>query len=303
MWSFWTVAACFPMNKGAAVRFLNKISTILLATVLMAASAVAEDFDVYILSGQSNMDGRGLVKDLKAAHPKLTMAQPDIPFWYANTWGDGYSTGWIDLAPGYSIPPGFRKGPKTLPSKTFGVEVVFGSAMVKHSAGRRVAIVKVSRGGTSLVRDWTNPESKKGPLYPLLIDTVKAALADMESRGDKGHLRGMVWHQGEGDTKAKDYAERLEIFVANIRSDLDAPELPLAIGAVHDNGRRDLIRAQQLLAAEQIDHAIHVPCEGLNTFEGTHFDSNAVLEFGQRMADAMAVLQQQAASTGGAVQP
>ena len=285
------------------MRFLTRVSTILLATVLVAAPAVAEDFDVYILSGQSNMDGRGLVKDLKKDHSELTKPQADIPFWYANTWGEGYSTGWIELAPGYSIPPGFGKGPKTLPNGTFGVEVVFGSAMVKHSDGRRVAIVKVSRGGTSLIRDWMNPESKKGPLYPLLIDTVKAALAEMEARGDKGRLRGMVWHQGEGDKRAKTYADHLETFVTQIRQDLDAPELPLVIGAVYDNGARDQIRAQQLLAAKQIDRAIHVPCEGLNTFEGTHFDSDAILEFGQRMADAMAVIQEEAAATSQARQP
>ena len=81
-----------------------------------------------------------MVKDLKKGRPELTEPQPDIPFWYASTWGEGYSTGWIDLAPGYSIPPGFGKGPKTLPSGTFGVEVVFDSAMVKHSEGRRVIV-------------------------------------------------------------------------------------------------------------------------------------------------------------------
>ena len=264
--------------------------------VFVAAPVQGEDFDVYILSGQSNMDGRGLVADLHKSRPELTQPQPDIPLWYANSYGDGYSTGWIDLAPGYSIPPGFGKGLKTLPSDTFGVEVVFGSAMAKHAQGRRVAIIKVSRGGTSLLRDWLVDTSKKGPLYPLLIDTVKQGLAEMEARGDRGHLRGMVWHQGESDRESEVYAERLEEFVTRIRRDLQAPDLPLAIGAVFDNGRRDIVREQQVLAAEQIPHAVHVPCEGLATFEGTHFDTAAILEFGQRMADAMAELQEESGS-------
>ncbi len=273
------------------------------SAVVAAAPLQAEEFDVYILAGQSNMDGRGLVADLHKSHPKLTRPQTGIPFWYANSFEGGYSTGWIDLAPGYSIPPGFgKKGSKTLPSGTFGVEVVFGSAMAKHSEGRRVAIIKVARGGTSLVRDWLVDTSKKGPLYPLLIDTVKQGLAEMQERGDVGHLRGMVWHQGESDRRSKVYADRLEEFVTRVRTDLQAPDLPLAIGAVFDNGKRDLVRSQQVLAAKQIPHAIHVPCKGLTTFEGTHFDTPAILKFGQRMADAMAELLAESAVPAAAVE-
>ncbi len=36
--------------------------------------------------------------------------------------------------------------------------------------------------------------------------------------------------------------------------------------------------------------------DGLTTFEGTHFDTAAILEFGQRMADAMAELQEKSGS-------
>ena len=41
--------------------------------------------------------------------------------------------------------------------------------------------------------------------------------------------------------------------------------------------------------------------DGLTTFEGTHFDTAAILEFGQRMADAMAELQEESGSAAPAV--
>lgn len=262
---------------------------------LVGFKAAAEEFDVYILAGQSNMDGRGEVEELEKAHPQLSVPNRAIPTWYANSAGEGYSTGWVPLAPGLSIPPRFtRKDDASLPSHTFGVEVSFGPAMAEQADGRRVAIIKVSRGGTSLARDWDPELPNEDALYKLLIHTVQTALAELADNGDTGHLRGMVWHQGESDRNSTVYADRLAEFIQHIRKDLDQPALPLVIGEVFDNGSRDIVRAQQHLAAEKIDHAVCVPCEGLNAPDNTHFDAESLVTFGQRMARAMQALQSEA---------
>lgn len=264
----------------------------LLLLALAGLDVAAEEFDVYILAGQSNMDGRGDVEDLEKAHPELSEPNRAIPIWYANSAGQGYSTGWVPLAPGLSIPPRFtRKADPSLPSNTFGVEVSFGPAMAARRDGRRVAIIKVSRGGTSLVRDWDPEFTNEDALYKLLIQTVTDALAEMADNGDTGHLRGMVWHQGESDRNSTVYADRLAAFIQHVRDDLGQPALPLVIGEVFDNGGRDTIRAQQHLAAEKIEHAVCVSCDGLATADGTHFDAESLVTFGLRFAEAMQTLE------------
>ena len=102
------------------------------ATTCFSSPGVAQQVvDVYVMAGQSNMDGRGLVKELAQSRPDLARPQPEIRYWYANPKLEdkGFSTGWIDLAPGYSIPPKYLRKKKTLPSHTFGAEVSFGPAM------------------------------------------------------------------------------------------------------------------------------------------------------------------------------
>ena len=270
----------------------------LLAAVLSASmvgvAATAGDVDVYVLAGQSNMDGRGLIAELVSDHPQAAGPRSDIRFWYANTAGKGYSTGWVDLAPGFGVPPKFiRKNGRggNLPSKTFGPEIAFGPAMLQHRPGRQVAIIKVTRGGTNLRKDWAATEDPAGPMYQLLVRTVNDALGKLSEAGDTGHLRGVLWHQGEGDRKSSKYAQRLEVFIDRLRKDLDKPQLPFVIGAVFDNGKRDIIREQQRVAVEAVAYTAYVPSEGLETFEGTHFTTASTLELGERFAQAIQQLQ------------
>lgn len=269
------------------------VAICLAAVMSSVGSAIAEEVDVYILAGQSNMDGRGQVAELEAYFPEYAQPDPHVDYWYANPYGRGYSTGWISLAPGYSIAPGFKRGPQTLPAATFGMEVVFGPKMAELSEGRRIAIVKVSKGGTNLRQDWDPVESEGDMLYPLLIETVEAALKALVQQGDRPQLKGMLWHQGESDHTNRSYAEQLVQFVAQLRADLSEPALPVAIGAVyrHEDGKRDDLRQRQLDAAETIPYATHVSSDGLTTYDSTHFDTASLVEFGQRMATAMTEVQ------------
>ena len=124
-------------------------------------------------------------------------------------------------------------------------------------------------------------------MYPLLIQNIEDAMQALAERGDTGHLRAVLWHQGEGDRKFKAYAEKLEDFIAKLRSDLERPELPFVIGEVFDNGKRDLVRNAQREVADKVPATAFVSSKGLETFEGTHFISASVLEFGERFAVAV----------------
>lgn len=259
----------------------------LLAITVLAA--VDDGRDVFLLLGQSNMDGRGKVADLT---PEQAAPHPDILLFYHNPLQP--ATSWIPLAPGYSLAPG--KGPKTLPSATFGPEVSFGPAIAAAMPALHVALIKASQGGTSLAKDWKpgeagNPKSQ-GPCYVNFTSTLAEALGALPG---PHRLRGVVWHQGESDAGLKEgaYRELLAAFIARVRADTGVADLPIVIGQVFDNGKRDVVRAEQEAAATTIPHAAFVTCEGTETWDhGTHFDARSQLELGRRYAAAMAKLLQ-----------
>ena len=84
-----------------------------------------------------------------------------------------------------------------------------------------------------------------GLYYEKIVDTVHN-IADRIEAGDvfpdqyTWELKGFVWLQGWNDScnplKAEEYALNLEHFVRDIRSDLNAPDLPIVIGETGQNG-------------------------------------------------------------------
>jgi iduronate 2-sulfatase len=258
--------------------------TVLLGSVAQAGT----HYDLYLLAGQSNMDGRGKAADLKPEQRQIAHA---IIF-YRNP--PAASDGWKPLTPGYSIAPGFKG---SLPSPTFGPEIGFAIQMLKDRPDHPIALIKGSKGGTRLRSDWKpgkagEPDSQ-GPCYRNFIETIHLACKDLESRGDTYTLRGILWHQGESDdtATAEQYQEMLTHFIARIREDVGQPDLPFVIGEVYDNGKRDAVRAAQRATAKAVPHVAFASAEGLETWDhGTHFDAASQLTLGSRFADEMAKL-------------
>lgn len=245
---------------------------------LVSPAARAEQVEVFILAGQSNMDGRGHAKDLDAAAKGPVK---DVEIWYVNP--QARSNGFEPLATGFAIAPGYKG---KVPSDRFGPELGFGQAMAEKLPGKHIVIIKCSKGGTSIAKDW-NPQT--GPLYPLLLKTVREALDALDKRGDTYTVHALCWHQGESDAHdtAQEYQDRLTNFMTRVREGLKMPDLPIIIGAVYDNQKRDGVRAGQKAFTEADKHAALVTVEGLKTADGgTHFDSPSVIELGRRLAQA-----------------
>ena len=77
--------------------------------LLLWSSVVAADhYDVYLMAGQSNMDGRGAVKDLAKADQAPI---PNAIIFYRNVLASSKS--WQPLAPGFSIPPKHKDGERS----------------------------------------------------------------------------------------------------------------------------------------------------------------------------------------------
>ncbi len=250
----------------------------------------ADHYEIFLVAGQSNCDGRGHAKDLTG--PLATWAKPqvDVTIAYSCSSLRGpvlTSKGFKPLQPGWSVAPG-KNRPAKLPSSTFGPEVAFGRGIADHLKGKNVALIKFAEGGTSLAKDW-NPEAKDR-LYAACLVFTRKSLQDLKDKNHTYTLRGMIWHQGESDAglTAAEYEKLLTSFIGRLRKDLEAPELPIGIGEVFDNGKRDSVRAAQKAVAEKLPGAFFVSAEGLKTSDkGTHFDAASQIILGERFAAGM----------------
>ena len=260
---------------------------------MLIAATRAEHYEVFLLAGQSNMDGRGAKKDLVGELASYAIQQSDVLIAFA---AGGLhrpltmSQGFVALEPGYSGTPGKKAG--GLPTGTFGPELSFGRTMASGLPGKHVALIKYAEGGTNLRADW-NPD-KKGSLYEKFIAFTRQSLKGMKDRGDTYEIRGMIWHQGESDASlpADQYQKMLTEFISRVRTDLALKDLPFVIGEVYDNGKRDSVRTAQQAVAKAVAGTYFASAKGLKTFDGgTHFDAASQIELGQRLAEPLLKLR------------
>lgn len=278
----------------------NFLRTALIAGCLAISTECRADvFDVYIAAGQSNMDGRGLNSDLVGPLASYATPQPDVLLYFSNprdplndplnrpTYSSG---GWVALQPGFAIQPGFPTG-GTVPATRFGPEVSFGRAMANLTPDRRVAIIKVSRGGESLSSSWDPSDEVNGPkgyLYHGFEEAYAQAIQDLKDQGHSVEVRGVLWHHGSADS-ASSYEANLREFIDVIRNDVGQPNLPFLIGELAgDTENRLALRAIQANVAATTDFAGFVPSDGLVVAsDGIHFTAPGVIELGQRFAATM----------------
>ncbi|WP_434047731.1 MULTISPECIES: sialate O-acetylesterase [Sorangium] len=234
---------------------MKRSCIVLAAGVLsLSASAMAQPVKVFVLAGQSNMVGFGVGADL----PVELRSQPDI--WYDHFNPDARQGGPYAAATSTDWGPLEPKGE----ARRYGPEITFGRAIAAAYPEHRIAIVKVSQGGTNLVDHWgrglpPDPESLyKSQLYHALLGKLDSAtyaddqaleypdevtrldnaLARLESEGHAVEIAALVWMQGENEagwSAAFRYGDALRDFIAAFREDVGVPRLPVVLGRVSDN--------------------------------------------------------------------
>jgi Carbohydrate esterase, sialic acid-specific acetylesterase len=263
-----------------AVNFLRRsiliLSLSLCATAASAAEPVKlppkEKLHLYLLIGQSNMAGRGVVEAQdKVPHPRILMFTKES-----------------DWAPA-TDPLHFDKAVAGV-----GLGSSFARVMAEASPDATIGLIPCAVGGTPLAR-WL----KGGDLYQQALVRARLALKG-------GTLKGILWHQGEGDSGnenlASSYGERLAKMVADLRADLGAGEIPFVAGKLGGFLKRadksgkpsHWPLVNELIAAlpKSVPNTASVESTGLNHKGDTlHFDSPSLREFGKRYADAMKQLQ------------
>ena len=174
--------------------------------------------DIFLLIGQSNMAGCAPIGDLDKTVLSDVYLFNGQEQWEkaANTVAglNRYSTVETRLRPN-SLNPAYSFGRK-----------------IAEYTGHKIGLVSNARGGTR-ISWWQKGYSGENDfdLYEKAVARTKAALA--ASPG--AVLKGIIWHQGEGDNgvaAAKAYPEELQKLVGSLRTDLNVPDAVFIAGEV-----------------------------------------------------------------------
>lgn len=248
----------------------------------------ASPIDVYLLAGQSNMDGYGYQSGLP---PAWRVAEPDVPL---------YWSGWGEFR---ALAPASAGG-----SPYVGPEVAMGHTLLAE--GRRVALVKHAVGGTDLAAYW-NPgtgdgDPTAGEGWTVFVQTIRGAEAALDAAGEPWRWAGLAWMQGESDAiyaaTADAYAANLAQFVTRVREETGEPALPVAVGLISCDGLcvyGDTVRAAQQAVADADAAIVTVETSDLprNVDDPWHTDGPSTRVLGQRFAQALLGLPLQPAPT------
>lgn len=123
----------------------------------------------------------------------------------------------------------------------FGPELQFGHVVGDYFTNQ-VLLIKTAWGGKSLFKDFRPPSSggEVGPYYTKMLDDIRTTLANIKTEfptyANQGYeLAGFVWYQGWNDgvdpkNAVPEYEQNLVNLIKDIRKDLKAPNLPVVIG-------------------------------------------------------------------------
>ena len=242
-----------------------------------AAPAAKGTLKVFVLAGQSNMEGQAVV-DLD--HEKYynggrgTLAQllrdpAKAPLFQHLKAEDGQWAARDDVWVWYRTGKGTLKagelgiGYTPYPDRHhFGPELQFGH-VIGNQLKEQVLLIKTAWGGKSLYRDFHPPSSggQVGPYYTQMLQEVREVLGDLKkhfpSWAGRGHeIAGLVWFQGWNDMFDKaataEYEQNLANLIRDVRKDLGVPGLPVVIGET-GNGGNLAVRGAQAAAARRAE--------------------------------------------------
>jgi arylsulfatase A-like enzyme len=300
-------------------------SPVATATYLIDTPVAGPTVDVYLLGGQSNMQGLGLVAQLT---PAQKTAPAKVFFWTNDS-------AFVPLVPGTTLTAGTSTNTS---ASEFGPEIAFATEIAK--LGRPAYLVKSYRSGTALDAGWSDQswagglgpnrynfhagtsatDANRGLSYIAMVNTFTAALNAITSQGNTPVVKALLWMQGEQDSKhvvsAAAYAANLKHLRDRLVQDLGLNALPLVIGQALPYGSlagetpqtstfpyRSELRASQALAdfksgsPEAIRHAMMVSTDGYPVYDPAagkgnyvHYNTAGQLTLGTAFATAFEVL-------------
>jgi len=251
--------------------------------------------DLWVLAGQSNMQGVGKVSELPPPIATVAMFTMDDRWAVAREplhplFESRDEAHWQGLIPQgktrEEILPQMQQAVRARDARGVGPGLPFAWELYRLT-GVPIGLIPCARGGTSLAQ-WSPEKKAEGgrSLYGAMLRRVAAA---------GGRVRGVLWYQGESDANrdgAATYLERFIDFVKAVRSDLHDPELPFLyvqigrfIVAADDNAAAwNAVREAQRLAEPRLAHAAVVPAVDCPLVDLIHLDTAGQIRVGHRLA-------------------
>ncbi len=261
-------------SKKKYCRFLNRSFIFCISSIFMLSTFAQQSdstFDLYLLIGQSNMAGRGVINGdyTNEGDPNVFMLDKE------NKWVPAKHPLHFDKPSVAGVGPGL----------SFGIE------MAKKNHGKKIGLVPCAVGGTSINVWKPGAYDNATSTYPF-DDAIKRLTAAKRS----GVLKGVLWLQGESDSdpdKAKNYLTKLEELIQLIRKESDDPSLPFVAGELgrYKQQYKNINSALKELP-QKISNTAVVSSKGFtDKGDATHFDSPSADKYGKRFAKKMKRLQ------------
>lgn len=263
----------YPMLFTVNFSDTNKLA--LLAGALLFFSSVyaqspPDKMDLYLLIGQSNMAGRGKIDPAgNAEREGIWVIQAD------NQWKKAKDPLHYDKPAVTGVGPGMS----------------FAEKIHEANPDKVIGLIPCAVGG-SRIDDWAPGQKHEQTgiyAYDAMLERVKNAQKN-------GRIRGILWHQGEGDStpeKSVVYNKKLKAFFKKLRKDIGAKKVPVIIGTLGD------FYVKKNPVAGEINRVIEAfPLENKRVYavsssgltdlgDGTHFDAASARELGRRYAERL----------------
>ena len=222
---------------------------------------------VFILAGQSNMDGQADIRTIDflgedkdpAKAALLKTFKPD---------GKNFVTRddvWVAARGYHNLRTGLGGGGKDYekPGSCIGPEYAFGYYM-GQALDEQVLLIKYAPGGQSLYVNFRPPsagvpEGRKpedvGGQYRGMVQYVHETLDSLKRRfpayneNDGYEIAGLVWFQGyndmvEGGKPVAEYGKNLTCLIQDLRKEFKAPQMKVVVGVMGVNGVQNEVGKQ-----------------------------------------------------------
>jgi len=248
--------------------------------------------DLWVLAGQSNMEGVGNLVDLEAPDERIrSFDQTDV-------WGQAVEPlhRLVDAADRVH----WRKNAEGAVAKLTGPALEEFIAKRKKGAGLGLPFAKqillrtgipigllpCAHAGTSM--DQWSPELKDKQGDSLYGATLRRVIAA------GGRVKGLLWYQGEADASPKaapEYSAKMEKLIAAFRQDFAQPDLPfyyVQIGRHVNYTNADewnLVQESERKLESRIPRVGMAPAADLTLDDGIHVSTPDLKRLGRRLAD------------------
>lgn len=243
----------------------------LVAADLAELPGGAERVDIFLLMGQSNMKGRGVMPKEPLADPQIIMMHLKTDGWFLarhplHLIGDPTDFSGADNA---GVGPGLS----------------FAQTLAKAQPRTRIALLPCAKGGSNITQ-W-----RKGrQLYDETVRRAKLALS--QGPRAKTRIAGALWLQGESNAKSAESIEKYRMSIGtlidDLRADLGIPDLPFIACTIGEKKTPELRRQMNAVLLDLPNIRPHTACvDGRSSagyVDAVHFDTPTQNEYGRQYA-------------------